>query len=92
MVVFVDYDEEDSYNDAHHHRPQDLGPAFYSDIQSNGKITTSTVTTKRADASFLSSSVDIAAGRASASKTIESRGQAETLNLDAFGRSLSCYP
>lgn len=82
MVVFVDYDEQDSYNDAHHHRPQ---AAFYSGLQSNGKIAASNVTTNCADASSQSSSIDIAAGR-------ESTGQAETLNLDTFGRSLSCYP
>ncbi|QKX63591.1 uncharacterized protein TRUGW13939_10762 [Talaromyces rugulosus] len=92
MVVFVDYDEEDSYNDAYHHRPQDVEPAFYSGIQSNGRIAASTVTTKYPNASSRSSCVDIAAGRDSASRSIESTGQAETLNLDAFGRSLGCYP
>jgi hypothetical protein len=91
-VVFVDYDEEDSYNDRHHHRPQDVDPAFYSGMQSNGKIAASAVTTKCADASSRSSCVDIAEGRPSASRSIESTGQAETLNLDAFGRSLGCYP
>lgn len=76
-MVFVDYDEQDSYNDAHHHRPQ---AALYPALQSNGTIAASNVTTNCADASSQSSSSDIAAGCA------------ETLNLDAFGRSLSCYP
>jgi hypothetical protein len=92
MVVFVDYDEEDWYSDAHHHRPQDHRPVFHSGIQSNGNLPASAVTTKDADAHILSNSIDIVAGRNSASRLIESTEQVESLNLDAFGRSLSCYP
>lgn len=87
MVVFVDYDEEDSYNDAHHHHSQDIGKPFRSDIEPIGNVAASTVSPKYTDTSSASSSVDTAAGRTIASTSIES-----TLNLDAFGRSLTCYP
>jgi hypothetical protein len=90
MVVFVDYDQ-DSYNDAHHHRSGDAAAVLHSYVLPGKSTYLSPVSSPSPITSVYApngrwTGNDDGSGAGSASE------KTDTPNVNAFSAALSCYP
>jgi len=94
MVVFVDYDQ-DSYDDAHHHRPGDAGAVLHSNVVPGKSTLVSSVNLSLPLAPSLPQRSPAAAAAdqvEGVDTTAYSREERDSPNVNTFSAALSCYP
>lgn len=94
MVVFVDYDDQGSYDDAHHHRPGDAGAVLHPRVLPDKSPFLSSVTLSSAHPDQFPPQGTQAGARQGddVDATASSSEKRDRPNDNAFAAALSCYP